>query len=90
MAACIERNVRRISIEFTGKLKERLDLQNMRMYCNLNGKMSLMLGIFPASIGKKYFFALGTIPETEFGFIGRKTTEILKRVYLQNGLCLSY
>ena len=44
------------------------------MNSNLNGKMSVILGIFPASIGKKtYFFALGTIPETGVGFIGRKS-----------------
>ena len=37
--------------------------------------MSVILGIFPASIGKKtYFFALGTIPETGVGFIGKKIT----------------
>ena len=54
----------------------------MRMYCNLNGKMSLILGIFPASIGKKYFFfALGTIPETGVCFIGRKNTEIRGYTY---------
>ena len=43
------------------------------MNCNINGKMSLNFGIFPASIGKN-FFALGTIPETGVGFIGRKIT----------------
>ena len=65
-------------MKFTRKLKERLGLQKTRMNSNLNGKMSLILGIFPASIGKKtYFFALGTIPETGVGFIGRKITDCL-------------
>ena len=40
--------------------------------------MSLILGIFSASVGKKrYFLALGTIPKTGVGFIGRKITELL-------------
>ena len=57
----------------------------MRKNSNLNGKMSVILGIFPASIGKKrYFFALGTIPETGVGFIGRKITACISSKHHQD------
>ena len=42
---------------------------------NFIGKLSLILGIFLAPIGKKrYFLALGKIQVTEVSFIGRKIT----------------